>query len=88
MDERDISESFAKQLLRALYSLDKPIGMLDSVIPDLPPGPHELVKIAIGDLMSVLLTDLMAPLYRLHPQLGSASEPGAWLGESDPIRKP
>jgi len=81
MDERTISESFAKQLLRALYSLDKPIGKLDSLLPDLPPGPHEEVRTAIGDLMHVLLTDLMVPLYRLHPQLGSASEPGPWLGE-------
>jgi hypothetical protein len=77
----EISERFAQQLLRALYRLDRPIGKLDGCLPDLPPGPREEVRSAIADLMGLVLNELMDPLYAAHPQLGTAADPGPWLGD-------
>ena len=83
MEEQIIDERFAKHLLRALYSLDRPIGEVGQCISALPPGPdRERLKTVIGDVMFIVLNDLMVPLYRLHPQLGRASEPGPWLNDT------
>ena len=82
MERPAISESLAKRLLRALYDLDDPIQRLDRFLSGMPPGAdQDFVKSALGDLMGIITSDLMVPIYREHPQLGRASEPGAWLNE-------
>jgi len=75
-----ISLSLAKDLLKSLYSLDQPINELSAICGELPDG--ELKKrliAATGDLMFIVLTDLMVPIYRRQPTLGTASEPGDWF---------
>jgi len=80
----EISEDFAKKLLRSLYKLDSPIGALDRLISntDDPDLKSSLVEIT-SSLMDITLSKLMVPIYRHHPSLGRASEPGPWLHEDD-----
>lgn len=75
-----ISEEFAKQLLRAMYALDEPIGKLDSILGLMPEGEAKDRLVAvIGDLMCGVSDELMLPIYRARPGLGRVSEPGEWL---------
>lgn len=80
MAELQISEAFAKELLRALYKMDAPIGQLDTILTNIPPGKdRDNFKIALGTLMGIVLSELMAPIYKAQPQLGTASQPGQWF---------
>ena len=84
MEEPGMSESMAKSVLHALYKLDGPINRMSEVLVTLPPGAErDQLRKELGDLMLAILTDLMVPIYRLHPQLGRASEPGPWLSECE-----
>ncbi len=79
---KQINEQFAKQLLKALYKLDIPLGDLDNLIlrTDDPATKEALFRI-MSQIMETMLNELMVPIYRCHPSLGCASEPGAWLKE-------
>jgi hypothetical protein len=78
-----ISVEFAKTLLRALYNTDQPINELSAICGELPEGSlKERLFAATGSLMSIVLTDIMVPIYRQQPSLGTASEPGPWLNKS------
>lgn len=75
-----ISEDFAKKMLKGLYKMDEPIGALDHLMSktdDLE------IKSALFEIMSSLmditLNELMVPVYQCHPSLGRASEPGPWF---------
>lgn len=78
--QSDISESFAQDLLAALYRLDAHIGRLDNVCStcSTDASRSECVD-ALGALMQGILFELMDPIYQRHPKLGSPSEPGSWL---------
>jgi hypothetical protein len=81
-----ISEEFAKQLLKSLYKLDMPIGLLDSIASKLKDDKDkELISEAIAGIMSITLSELMVPIYHLHPSLGRASEPGEWISEDENV---
>jgi hypothetical protein len=75
-----ISVEFAKTLLSALYRMDQPINELSEICGELPEGTlKERLFGATGNLMNILLSELMVPIYRQQPSLGTASEPGPWL---------
>lgn len=75
-----ISEDFAKKVLKGLYKLDEPIGALDLVISktDDLELKNSLFEI-MSSLLDITLNELMVPVYQCHPSLGRASEPGPWL---------
>jgi hypothetical protein len=82
VNEPGISEALTKELLRAMYKLDEPLGRIDEVLSGLEPGEsRDKLAAALSDVMSMVLSQLMVPLYRLHPGLGRASEPGPWINE-------
>jgi len=83
MEEPGINEAHAKALLRALYKLDGPVNRLFEILASMPPGTErDHFKDALSDLVGIVLSDLMVPIYRIQPHLGRASEPGPWLNES------
>lgn len=87
----EISAEFAKKLLRVLYGLDKPIDELSLLCEDIQSEELRMkISDALGDVMRTVLTDLIVPIYRQHPELGRASEPGNWLyhdddGDQEPV---
>lgn len=79
-NKEQISLEFAKELLRALYALDKPLNELSSIYEQMQDG---LLKTqlyeSLGEIFDKVLSDLMVPIYKHQKTLGRASEPGAWL---------
>jgi len=81
--ENQIDEAFAKQLLRVLYKLDVPLGQLDVLISQTDDQETKVVLFGImSEIMDITLNEMMIPIYKCHPSLGRASEPGTWLKES------
>jgi len=79
-----ISLEFAKTLLRVLYRLDDPLDELGCICADLSDGEEKTqFSNALGEIQRLVLTELMVPIYRQHPELGRASEPGDWLYQKD-----
>jgi hypothetical protein len=77
-----ISIDFAINLLKNLYNLDIYMGEISEVCDQLldDDKKNKLVQ-ALGGLMYAILNDLMIPIYRQHPALGTADEPGPWLNK-------
>lgn len=75
-ESKDISMNFATTLLKAMYGLDAPIGEISKVCDQLPNGElKQQLILAIGDILGVISNELMLPIYKQHPSLGSVSEP-------------
>ena len=75
-----ISVDFAIDILKALYGLDPYMGKISEVCDQLPDGDLKFkLTQNLGEIMGIVLSNLMVPIYRQHPSLGSASAPGSWL---------
>jgi hypothetical protein len=81
--ENQISEEFAKQLLKALYKLDAPVGRLDVLASKTEDkDAKKIISEIVGEMMEITLNELMIPIYKCHPSLGRASDPSIWIKES------
>ncbi len=80
MDERQISEDFAKELLMACYALDARMRDLEEdCLNHCDDQKRVEWEKTFSHLVTIVGSRLMVPLYQQHPQLGRIMEPGPWL---------
>ena len=86
MKEQRISENFAKELLTECYALDVRFRDLEAIcLSSCESHKTGELKKLFTDLVTMVGSRFMVPLYQQHPHLGRIMEPGSWL-EQDPKR--
>jgi hypothetical protein len=80
----EISEDFAKRLLIAAFRLDRHLGAIDAVLERLESTQERKVLAdVLAGLMHDITFEIMAPIFRVHPSLGTPSDPGAWINAGE-----
>ena len=80
MDETQIGEEFAKDILSACYALDARLAEIETVFLSAVNGPErDKLKKTFSSLVTLVGARILVPIYQQHPNLGRVMEPGPWL---------
>ena len=80
MDETQIGEEFAKDILRACYALDARLADIESVCLSAVDGAErDKLKETFSSLVTLVSARILVPIYQQHPNLGRVMDPGPWL---------
>ena len=88
MQNKLISEEFAKNILRTCYALDARLGEIESIC-STSCNEEQLGKLkeTFSSLTTMIGADIMVPIYMEYSHLGRIMEPGSWLDHDSEPRK-